>query len=414
MLMRLRHTWMLVCALLLAGCGASGVQTDGGAAGVPTGGGGTSTPVPIELPSAAMTIDQLPRITGPVVSGGISNISAAPQKSHDSTTPAGVKIALFTNADFPAGSSEAACDTTNEVQLNLAASSAADYSLCLIQYAFSTAGTEATAAYYDGEYHVFRLYWSEGGYSQLVRVLLDRDGDIITDFKMQTCQGSNQVWYTEQQRNGTAFTARAVSANANDSFLYDVAVTGTVNDDHQFTSKQVETNTNRNVDGTSWCESNITQTATDLTESGSCMSVSGSSTQTSRIYAALQLLDHNDPAAPASYDVHKLAMGDGAAIIWRGDADSPPFLQGWTWNGSMLVPDAASSYLASVRDQSPATVGAQFTIDFTSDQRWNCSGTSEQTFTFEGGDAYDACGKYIDIFSLEYPSCEDADGTPTP
>ncbi|MBI4239189.1 MAG: hypothetical protein HY696_12350 [Deltaproteobacteria bacterium] len=414
MTMRPRSSWpfLLLLCLALTGCGAAGVPTDGGAAGVPTG-GGTTTPVPIELPSAAMTIEDVPRITGPVVSGSVSAISPAPQKTHDRTTPTGVPIAQFTDADFPAGSSQAACLIANDVQLNLAAASEADYYLCLVQYAFATAGTEQTAAYYDGAYHVFRLAWSGGQGADRIRVLLDRDSDVITDFELFVCRNTTQIFHTRQQRNGTALTGTTVFVNPDGSFNYDVAVNATVNDEHQYTSKQIATDINQNSNGAMWCESSITQTASDLTENGYCSNLSGSTTTTARSSAALTILDHNDPDTPATYDVHNLAIGDGAAIIWRPDATSQ-VLQGWTWNSSVLVPDRASSYLADVRTQTPPEAAAQFTIDFDSSQTWNCSGTSELTLEVEAGAAYDACGRYLDIFSLEHTSCENADGTSTP
>ncbi len=396
------HLWAFcLLAALLTGCGSGSAPTGGG-----------SSPVPIEIPASSMSIEDLPRVTAPVVAVSSGNLGAVVKAV--SANSGGLIIAEVENSTFSAGDSAAGCFAAGYAQDVLSAAATNDYYLCLIQ---STVGAlsedELGFDLYDGAYHIVRLLWS--GSTYMARIRVDRDTTSITDFELNLCAGS-QFQYTSQTLTANADGTRSLAARAihtglgNDIRIKtDVTVTGTLNDEHQLLSKTVRNRYNLYVlNPDQWCDWSSTQTTSTLSFNGACDDGADGWTQQR---FAFDLRDNNSSTAVADYTPKLLAMGDGGLVAALAGG-TVSLNQAWTYADPSLAPSAtANSYLTDARAMTAATLPEEFAVAFTADQTWSCSGTSEATITVNPGSLYSSCGKYIDISAEDRPTCDGLDST---
>jgi len=387
---------------------------------VPTSSGGSSTIVPIEIPSAAMTIQEIPRGgTAPVLSSGVSDLAVLTKSTALKTSSGsnGLNLTTFTQANFPSSSSSGGCLAANDAQQAIAAAAQADYQLCLIQ---STVGAQSATALgfdlYDGSYHTVNLSWS--GHTYPVRLKVVRPSTLITSFEMEMCQGIQVNYSTHTltaNSDGTTALAERTISTSSSSMQTDITVTGTLNSSLQFTRKLIQENYVLNLPSFApWCQYSATQTSSTLAYNGACNDANNSwSTQV----LDFQLYDNNTSTAMSSYTPKLLAMGDGGIVV-QLQGGTTNLQQAWTYGSDTLTTaSSANSYLTAARATTAASVPSQFAVSYGSGQTWNCqaaTGETPPTVTVSPGDLSDSCGRYIDITARERVECFGLDSTATP
>lgn len=385
--------------LIAVGCGsASSSNLSGEGDGAGSGGSGDV---------ALSTIADLPLTTAPVVASSQANLAKTVAK--DATT--GQVLAELSNDTFGAESSDAMCHMSQMLKSQLMAAGHADLIACYIQNGLS----ELT---YDGVAQKFILSDEEGGGEHgpqgdmefVIEVSAERgENGNIADYTLKTCEGGVQNEYINYDFDGESLNivAKHVWSEGEDSSASEISVTGTLNEDGDFTSKTI---TSRIDD--EWSSGNgnrsvtVVQTADAATLSAYDVNENDGNNFTVRVYGEMELL--------GSDDIGTIAVGDGGAVahVVGGEGDDvfeDNIREAWDGDTTETVEFDDSAYSDLGSEDIPA-LGAEVAVEFTGDEvirSCDSSGATEQAIDMEALDA--ACGHLMIDMNYEWIQCGGGD-----
>lgn len=370
--------------------------------------GGDDETTPTTSSIALTTIDQLPRATGPVVDSATGSLSQALTIKAATT---GLALGDATEDDFTATSSIAMCESTNLMKEAMRAAAQADLILCFIQ------NMDFETDIDDGNFHFFSVDTSsvdggdeeEGGPDNVkMKVSKDANGN-ITQFELFACTDGSQTEYIKQGISGSTMTmvSKGVHGGSDGSGRHQVNVTGALNSDGLYTSKDITIQhiwesgdssysgsgkavVNQGF-GSFWANGFNTGSYTEGGQAGS---------YTNRAYAEGQLIDGNTSTAHDDYNIGLLAIGDGAGYgifsntgSFEGTDYEFSTSNSQGWNGDTTAIDTTSSYYdrvnsSATRDEIAADIGLtvpletetiSITFDASEGESYACNGTIEET-----------------------------------
>ena len=362
---------------------------------------------------AISSLSQLPKTTSPVA-GSSSAASAAKFDFLDSgrismnlQATTGLNMYNASNASFNGSSSRGMCELLNYTKDIVDRAAQSDRVLCYVQNVMtSSANTAALAGInvYDGSPHVFSLNFGDGSVNK-IKMRITKTGDSISDFKMFNCFGGTGTTQTEYQSQtiGTdgsiAMTAKSIGGQSTQTWKGEVKVTGALNSDLKFTSKEMVGKSINADSSTSWSGSSkvtMDQYADHMKFVGFQTGTNGTFSSTSEIFALYELLDKN--TVGSAYSLQNLAMGDGslkAHLVYTGGGSQDTTIEE-AWNG-----DTKQSYTAATSGPyysavHAGTVGAteSVSIAFAGEEVWDCSGTAEATLVVNQTELDNACAGY--------------------
>jgi hypothetical protein len=386
---------------------------------VACGSSGTST-------TELSTVDTLPRATSPVVSatsGSISALNITKSVSVDkASATTGVNLKNMAATTFTTGDSIDLCQAANQTKQIIENAAMADFILCNVQQIVASDTTGQLASIYDGNWHVFRLSLTggEGQSPDHVKMRIIKTGNTITSFEMFACASGTQKEYIKQLITGTEATITSKGFFSGGSWFgaHQIEVTGVLNSSGNFTSKTMDLDQYGGLTQgaqTQWSEATVTQYADKMIFDGYDRGSFGGGDYQNRVYAQYQLIDTNTSAANSSYDISKIAVGNGAA---HGIFASGPWTgnQSVGWNGdtklsdnTVTVGDTATTWLSLVTSTDPRNTTTAPTIAFTADQTYNCNETEEVTITGDDAALTAACSKFsfghtwVDCYNVIQP-----------
>lgn len=335
--------------------------------------------------SSVQNMSDLPKLTGPVSTSGLSTSSMKfrPQRNFSAATTG---MSFSTTPTYTAGSSRIeACNNYSLAKEMFKRALAADKTLCYI--AKTTEHPDNAAAlsgsnYADGEWHTYALNFGDTGNEHMptgkipFKFQIVKEGDRIASFKMYGCFSSDgQGGLVQSEYLGVTIAANG-KVNATDVNQWIEAsntggqrsvLTGTLGSDGAYTDKQlVVTQTGSNTQGEqTWAH----QRKATLTQYSDLAHLSGfeknigtggqsPGTWIGQMYSIFQLINGT------STDFRNVAMGDGSSLmddIWdgAGDNDSNGDARTVSWGGDAPYADVANSaatYYNSLGDKTLPTV----------------------------------------------------------
>ena len=332
------------------------------------------------------TMDEIPKIMAPVS----QSVSTSSVKISEAKT--GLNLYGATSAAFPAHSSNGMCQMTNLVKNLLDNAVQVDKVKCYVDRVMVNNGISNKNTIYDGNPHIFTLNFTGNKDFTTGKILLQisKDGKRISSFNMKNCFGEDGtaqtelLSYTIDPDNKVTIVSKQHQSTW-DSYL---TVTGELDGNSKYKSKTiVAKSTNRSGANSNSSEGTIAQYSNALVFDGFNTGLWDGHTYINRVYSKLQLIN-------ADKDIlHNINIGDGSAtFITTGDSWSGSATESWYGDTSMpLSPASSGMYYSSVQSKTPMEAETVTIPDFTGDEIWDCSGTSEQTLTVDQADLDVAC-----------------------
>jgi len=346
--------------------------------------------------SGVSSLDQLPKMTNPVVSASVSSVK----------TSAATSGLAFWGADqtsFTTGMSRSMCEMFNLTREVLDRAASADKTLCYIANTIaSTANATAMSGLnaYDGNAHIIALDFgatSPNPNSSVtqpkMKMKIVKDGDKINEFEMFMCMGGTNASPTQSEylhmvidsSNNITITNKGVESGTQTWKSY-MLVTGVLNSTGQFTSKNMTGVTYGDGPyGTNYAKAVFDQYSDYLTatayQKGSNSFNGQTNSYSAQVYSKFQLLNGT------STDLHTWTMGDGSiqaqfSNVWQGV--TYPHNETISWLGDTKMDTTAASgmyYTDALSGTIPTTdpTAEASAIAFTAAETWDCSGTVENT-----------------------------------
>jgi hypothetical protein len=328
-------------------------------------------------------LGSLPKATSPVVSA----TSVAMRDLQSAST--GVKLRETSSSGkwSSSGKSRSFCEVSRIVRDTYFHASTPDLFLCTLA-ALSNAGSFGERLY-DGSSKYFKFGGSVG--STKIKLRAVKSGGAITTFDLYLCQDPTatdtyvQTGYVGQ--NLTDLSSTSVTSVFSGSVSIDgetvnlgarSAITGAINKQGQWTSKQLTSTTSTAFGAKSFTSKSTVDQYADRLEVDSFMSGSkGNDTFTNRIKAVVDIL--------TATGLDKFALGNGAAryilSFARTGSNSQSYNNTKSWTGDDQLPlsDATqSSYYSSLASSTPRVVET-VSVEFADAEKWGDCGANESS-----------------------------------
>ena len=291
------------------------------------------------------------------------------------------------------------CQGANIVKSALNDAARGDRILCYVQNVVSD-NQELGVDVYDGAEHIFDITdESEGGAGFRVKMKITKQDGVITNFQMWQCENDAQKEYLGQNIDGSDFTMTAKEFYSDQSSgSQQMAVTGTLNGDGEFTEKTIASDYTNEWDGGSGYGSSVIEQGFDQAvvsewQQGTWTWTDGQNsdegTYADRVYGITELLNTSTLSTIAVGDGAAIGVASGTCSGCGGGEYEQDFTEGWDGDTTLSYP--ASAFIGDLSSDQIPDLGTEPTIAFSGEEVYDCTGDSEGSLTIDQTALDQAC-----------------------